>query len=153
MFLSNTSVTGGINIGYSNPTLGAVIGSNPTLAGTGPQSLLSLIPTINQSGAAKIGVLRIYPYPQAVGSGGTFLIDAGTQVSANDAGTPVAKFQVDFAGNVVAAGKVTASGVIKAGQYTTATQPAYEAGAMYYNTSLGKYKIGGATAWETVTSA
>ena len=31
--------------------------------------------------------------------------------------------------------------------------PAYVKGAMYFDTTLNKLRIGGATAWETVTSA
>lgn len=44
------------------------------------------------------------------------------------------------------------NGLIKAGQYTTGTEPAYVKGAIYFNTTLNKYRIGGASAWETVTS-
>lgn len=35
---------------------------------------------------------------------------------------------------------------------TTAAAPAYVKGAMYFDTTLNKLRIGGATAWETVTS-
>lgn len=38
-------------------------------------------------------------------------------------------------------------------QATTAAAPAYIKGAMYFDTTLNKLRIGGATAWETVTSA
>ena len=38
-------------------------------------------------------------------------------------------------------------------QATTAADPAYVKGAMYFDTTLNKLRIGGATAWETVTSA
>lgn len=38
-------------------------------------------------------------------------------------------------------------------QATTAAAPAYVKGAMYFDTTLNKLRIGGATAWETVTSA
>lgn len=37
-------------------------------------------------------------------------------------------------------------------QATTAAAPAYVKGAMYFDTTLNKLRIGGATAWETVTS-
>ena len=37
-------------------------------------------------------------------------------------------------------------------QYTTANAPAYKKGAMYFDTTLNKLRVGGATAWETVTS-
>ena len=38
-------------------------------------------------------------------------------------------------------------------QHATVGAPAWVAGAMYYDTSLGKLRIGGEAAWETVTSA
>ncbi len=38
-------------------------------------------------------------------------------------------------------------------QATTAAAPAYVKGAMYFDTTLNKLRVGGATAWETVTSA
>lgn len=37
-------------------------------------------------------------------------------------------------------------------QYTTANRPAYKKGVLIYDTTLGKLVIGGATAWEVVTS-
>ena len=37
-------------------------------------------------------------------------------------------------------------------QATTAAAPPYVKGAMYFDTTLNKLRIGGATAWETVTS-
>ena len=37
-------------------------------------------------------------------------------------------------------------------QYTTALAPPYMKGAMYFDTTLNKLRIGGATGWETVTS-
>lgn len=47
---------------------------------------------------------------------------------------------------------LTATGLIKPQQATTAAAPAYVKGAMYFDTTLNKLRIGGATAWETVTS-
>lgn len=37
-------------------------------------------------------------------------------------------------------------------QYTTALAPPYTKGAWYFDTTLNKLRIGGATGWETVTS-
>ena len=47
---------------------------------------------------------------------------------------------------------ITATGLIKPQQATTTLAPAYVKGAMYFDTTLNKLRIGGATAWETVTS-
>ena len=37
-------------------------------------------------------------------------------------------------------------------QFTTAAAPAYARGAMYFDTTLNKARVGGATTWETITS-
>jgi hypothetical protein len=50
-------------------------------------------------------------------------------------------------------GNVETNGLIKLGQFTTATEPAYVKGASFFNTTLNKMRIGGATAYETVTSS
>lgn len=47
---------------------------------------------------------------------------------------------------------VTTTGLIKPQQATTAGAPAYVLGAIYFDTTLNKLRIGGATGWETVTS-
>jgi hypothetical protein len=44
-------------------------------------------------------------------------------------------------------------GAISFAQFTTATEPAYVKGAQFFNTTLDKMRIGGATAYETVTSS
>ena len=43
-------------------------------------------------------------------------------------------------------------GLIKPQQATTAGAPAYVKGAIYFDTTLNKLRVGGATAWETITS-
>jgi hypothetical protein len=47
---------------------------------------------------------------------------------------------------------INASGSLQLFSATTAAAPAYVKGAMYFDTTLNKLRIGGATAWETVTS-
>jgi len=44
-------------------------------------------------------------------------------------------------------------GAVSFAQFTTATEPAYIKGAQFFNTTLNKMRIGGATAYETVTSS
>ena len=44
------------------------------------------------------------------------------------------------------------AGLIKPQQATTAGAPAYVKGAIYFDTTLNKLRVGGATAWETITS-
>lgn len=47
----------------------------------------------------------------------------------------------------------TMTGLFLPEQATTAAAPAYVKGAMYFDLTLNKMRIGGASAWETVTSA
>ena len=50
------------------------------------------------------------------------------------------------------AGAVTTQGLFYPQQATTAGAPAYVKGAIYFDTTLNKLRVGGATAWETITS-
>jgi len=50
------------------------------------------------------------------------------------------------------ASTITFADVIMPPQAPTASAPAYVKGGMYFDTTLNKMRIGGATAWETVTS-
>lgn len=52
----------------------------------------------------------------------------------------------------VSGGNLACSAVFMPVQATTAGAPAYVLGGMYFDTTLNKLRIGGATAWETVTS-
>ena len=45
------------------------------------------------------------------------------------------------------------AGTVKPILATTAGAPAYVKGALYFDTTLNKLRVGGATAWETITSA
>jgi hypothetical protein len=45
------------------------------------------------------------------------------------------------------------TGLIFPRQATTAGAPAYVKGAIYFDTTLNKLRVGGASAWETITSA
>lgn len=49
-------------------------------------------------------------------------------------------------------GNATFTGLIKPQQAPTASAPAYVKGAIYFDTTLNKLRVGGATAWETITS-
>ncbi len=54
-----------------------------------------------------------------------------------------------FAGGAVT---INAGNVFFPCQAATGSEPAYVKGGMYFNTTLNKLRVGGATAWETVTS-
>lgn len=47
----------------------------------------------------------------------------------------------------------TLTGVVFPVQATTVGKPAYVKGGIYFDLTLNKLRVGGATAWETVTSA
>jgi hypothetical protein len=51
------------------------------------------------------------------------------------------------------AGQINTTGLFLPVQAPTASAPSYVKGAMYFDTTANKLMIGGATAWETVTSA
>lgn len=58
-----------------------------------------------------------------------------------------------FGGNVItAASKFLKGGLFYPVQAPTASPPTYAIGAMYFDTTLNKLRVGGAAAWETVTS-
>jgi hypothetical protein len=59
----------------------------------------------------------------------------------------------EVAGGIDVSGTGRFTGILVLGQYTTATEPAYVKGAQFFNTTLNKMRIGGASAWETVTSS
>ena len=50
------------------------------------------------------------------------------------------------------AASLNVSGLIYPQQATTVGAPAYVKGAIYFDTTLNKLRVGGATAWETITS-
>jgi hypothetical protein len=60
---------------------------------------------------------------------------------------------VDPTDSLEVLGSIKLSNLLKLGQFTTATEPAYIKGASFFNTTLNKMRIGGATAYETVTSS
>jgi hypothetical protein len=64
----------------------------------------------------------------------------------NDTGTLVEKVRIKSSGEVICAGTVSPQ------QATTAAAPAYVKGAIYFDTTLNKLRVGGATAYETITS-
>ena len=49
-------------------------------------------------------------------------------------------------------GNATFAGTVSPQQATTAAAPAYVKGAIYFDTTLNKLRVGGATAYETITS-
>lgn len=92
----------------------------------------SLDYTIQQTGTAGYTALKINTTETTTGSGTKLLIDA--QVGG------VSKW------------KVQNDGVELPVQAVTASAPTYVKGGIYFDTTLNKLRVGGATAWETITS-
>ena len=68
-----------------------------------------------------------------------------------------ADLQLDVAGlgtkfTISSGGDATFAGTIKPQQAATASAPSYVKGAIYFDTTLNKLRVGGATGWETITS-
>lgn len=85
--------------------------------------------------------------------------------TANVAFTPTVYMQISPAGgvsignltdpgasNLSVTGTIYSNGIIRPQQATTAAAPAYVKGAIYFDTTLNKLRVGGATAWETISS-
>jgi hypothetical protein len=89
-------------------------------------------PTISQSGTAGYTALLINATESSTGSGTKLLAD----------------FQVGGVSKV----SIGQNGVLYPVQATTAGAPTYVKGGIYFDTTLNKLRVGGATAWETVTS-
>lgn len=100
------------------------------------------------------------------GGDGTFLFDTATGKSIKLKGTTGGStklsytdgnfsdvWAVDSAGNTSQMGGLTASGLIKPQQAATGSAPAYVKGAIYFDTTLNKLRVGGVSGWETVSSA
>ena len=82
------------------------------------------------------------------GGSGTvpFWIDVAASGTAGGAITWTNAFKIDASKNSTFAGTVSPQ------QAATASAPSYVKGAIYFDTTLNKLRVGGATGWETITS-
>lgn len=85
--------------------------------------------------------------------------NGGLSISTLSAGTLTEKVRIFTSGGVSignttdkGASSLNVSGLIYPQQAATASAPAYVKGAIYFDTTLNKLRVGGATAWETITS-
>jgi hypothetical protein len=99
--IGSTQVLGAINIGFNSGTVGSIFGLSPLLTvGSGIQSSLAIIPTVNQSSTGGSKGLWISPYFQTTGSGGNYLIDAGINSAGSGSGTHTSLFAVGVNGEL-----------------------------------------------------
>jgi hypothetical protein len=125
----------------------AEIQSTLTVKGAeaGPTTGISSIIQNTTSANDRVAALRLANASnqwnlRAVGSGDTFSIGPGLS------GSETNYFTLSSTGNA------TFAGTIKPQQAATASAPTYVKGAIYFDTTLNKLRVGGATGWETITS-
>ena len=115
-----------------------VIGTNLITAGAASQFVIQQTGD-NYSVLLKAGSSANYGYSIALNArgGGDAMVFSTRDVTA---------LTLDASQNA------TFAGTIKPQQAATASAPAYVKGAIYFDTTLNKLRVGGATAWETITS-
>lgn len=82
-------------------------------------------------------------------AGGPLYLDGGPQANAGAAGDV---YVGNTRGNLRVIQDAYFSKLTFLGQYTNASEPSWINGGCFFNTDLDKMRIGGASAWETVTS-
>jgi len=98
--------------------------------------------TFNLLNAGYITGTGVYEYSFTAASENTWV-----QLLADVSATPAWKISL-----VEVYGKIYSNGTITPRMSTTALAPAYVKGAIYFDTTLNKLRVGGATDWETITS-
>jgi hypothetical protein len=137
---------GNVGFGVNNPLTGIHIegnGNNATF------TMRDLAITNALSNSFRIFAASQNKYAFGVGSVTSFpnniVIDGFNKFIGLNTTTPTEVLDV--------LGSIKISNLLKLGQFTTATEPAYVKGASFFNTTLNKMRIGGETAYETVTSS
>lgn len=165
---------GGFKAGYSTPVNGIKSAAFQTASyedifmnGGGASMVRSVLDVASSGGEVVIGnlYLNVTPTVAMVNFTGTTsaLYEIGLVAGATPqfAGTTVnntviASSVIPFVttNNTLdnGSGKLSTSGTISPQQATTAAAPTYVKGAIYFDTTLNKLRVGGATAWETITS-
>jgi hypothetical protein len=138
-FLVNDNTSGNVGFFDFNPNTTSATGTavvtirGASSAAGGVAAWFGITPTINQTSTAGYTALLVNPTETAVGSGVKKLIDL--QVGGSSKWS------------------VRNDGVEFPVQAPTASAPAYALGGVYFDTTLSKLRVGGASGWETITSA
>jgi hypothetical protein len=80
------------------------------------------------------------------------LSNTALRVLPTTASTSTTTGALQVSGGMGVAGAGWFGGTISPQQAATASAPTYVKGAIYFDTTLNKLRVGGATAWETITS-
>jgi hypothetical protein len=128
---------------YSGTTYKAIYNTTGTILGTaaGTHNFYQISPTIQSASAytSPITVVKITPNIQNIGTGTTYLIDAGTNTSDSGLGTHTSVFSVDNSGNTKINGKIsfaTTGSTATVGQVTLTAGTATVTNANVATTSL-----------------
>ena len=139
----------GATIGATTPSSGAFT----TVSATGASSGASLTAmSLSNTGAGVNTKSRIdffaagSRYAGMAGGYGPVYPELSWDISGTDL------MKLTATGGLVVTGSISATSTISPQQATTAGAPAYVKGAIYFDTTLNKLRVGGATAWETITS-
>ena len=140
--------------GYQNTALGYQAGygaAGVNANTTGSNNTFLGFQTVG-AGAADTNEIVIGANAVGLGSNTTVIGSASTTVS-NIKGRVLIGTTTDDGVNALQVnGAGIFAGLIKPQQAATASAPAYVKGAIYFDTTLNKLRVGGATAWETITS-
>ncbi len=142
---STANVVGNFSVATNKLTVAAASG-NTLVAGTlTTTGAVDCDSTLNADGAATFG--------STANVVGNFSVATNKLTVAAASGNTVVAGTLGVTGASTFTGVLTANGLIFPQQHATAGGPAYVEGAIYYDTTLHKLRIGGAAGWETITSA
>ncbi len=142
---STANVVGNFSVATNKLTVAAASG-NTLVAGTlTTTGAVDCDSTLNADGAATFG--------STANVVGNFSVATNKLTVAAASGNTVVAGTLGVTGASTFTGVLTANGLILPQQHATAGGPAYVEGAIYYDTTLHKLRIGGAAGWETITSA
>lgn len=124
--------------------------NNANFSGTGSQTSVSLASGTISTSTGTFFAANVGPTMSTTGSAGWSILRANpTLTSDTSTGT---KLVLDLGTGGTTLVSVDSLGRFFPLQAATVSAPAYVKGGMYFDTTLNKLRIGGATAWETVTS-
>ena len=130
----------------------STIGGNLTVSGTGTSTFAGAVTVAPASGNSYLYVTRATQAQGQVAlqlSGGTsgtdwIMYQPASSNTLTWFGNSVNRMTLDTSGNLATTGTISPQ--------QTGTAPTYVKGAIYFDTTLNKLRVGGATGWETITS-
>lgn len=154
--IANTSGVGNLAIGTSSLASNLIGGSNVAIG----YAALAFITTSNNTAIGYMAGRNITGGVTANSTSSTSVYIGASTMASADGNTNEIVIGYNVTGNgtnTVTLGnssivKTVLQGVVMIKQATTASAPAYIKGGLYFDITLNKLRVGGTTAWETVTS-